>query len=183
MTGCVIEWKTKHASSADFRQRINTDGRETEFGVNLLDLTTAWVCADVPEAMLVRAQAASNWREGLRDKTKANRLINKSKADRKLIWFPQKSGKGKRGIVILMLIFLNSQLPLCVPAPSLPILSRSSFFGLRVPNGLSQAASLTAILIKSVFHIRSQQSFSLLQQQKDSSPLSNKKSWWKQSEW
>lgn len=37
-------------------------------GVNLLDLTTAWVCADVPEAMLVRAQAASNWRLGLYDK-------------------------------------------------------------------------------------------------------------------
>lgn len=41
---------------------------QTECGVNLLDLTTAWVCADVPEAMLVSAQAASNWREGLWDK-------------------------------------------------------------------------------------------------------------------
>lgn len=33
--------------------------------VNLPEWTTAWVCSEVPEAMLVRAQAASNWREGL----------------------------------------------------------------------------------------------------------------------
>lgn len=45
---------------------------KTERGVDLLDLTTAWVCADVPEAMLVRAQAASNCREGLSSETKRN---------------------------------------------------------------------------------------------------------------
>lgn len=33
--------------------------------VHLLDWTTAWVCSEVPEAILVRAQAASNWRDGL----------------------------------------------------------------------------------------------------------------------
>jgi len=27
--------------------------------------TTAWVCAEVPEAMLVSAHAASNWSDGL----------------------------------------------------------------------------------------------------------------------
>ena len=31
----------------------------------VLDCTTACVCSEVPEAMLVRAQAASNWRDGL----------------------------------------------------------------------------------------------------------------------
>ena len=31
----------------------------------VLDCTTAWVCSEVPEAMLVKAQAASNWRDGL----------------------------------------------------------------------------------------------------------------------
>lgn len=31
----------------------------------LLDLTTACVCAEVPDAMLVKAQAASNCNEGL----------------------------------------------------------------------------------------------------------------------
>lgn len=31
----------------------------------VLDWTTAWVCSEVPEAILVKAQAASNWREGL----------------------------------------------------------------------------------------------------------------------
>lgn len=35
---------------------------------HILDWTTAWVCSEVPDAMLVRAQAASNWREGLREK-------------------------------------------------------------------------------------------------------------------
>lgn len=35
---------------------------------NLLDLTTACVCADVPDAMLVKAQAASNCNEGLMKK-------------------------------------------------------------------------------------------------------------------
>lgn len=33
--------------------------------MHLLDWTTAWVCSEVPEAILVRAQAASNWRDGL----------------------------------------------------------------------------------------------------------------------
>lgn len=42
-----------------------TNNQTIKCKVNLRDLTTAWVCADVPEAMLVRAQAASNWREGL----------------------------------------------------------------------------------------------------------------------
>lgn len=31
----------------------------------LLDCTTAWVCAEVPDAILVSAQAASNCNEGL----------------------------------------------------------------------------------------------------------------------
>lgn len=31
----------------------------------LLDCTTAWVCAEVPDAMLVNAHAASNCNEGL----------------------------------------------------------------------------------------------------------------------
>lgn len=30
--------------------------------------TTAFVCSEVPEAMFVKAQAASNWREGLQNK-------------------------------------------------------------------------------------------------------------------
>lgn len=34
---------------------------------HVLDSTTAWVCSEVPDAMLVRAQAASNWREGLQE--------------------------------------------------------------------------------------------------------------------
>lgn len=33
--------------------------------IYLLDCTTAWVCAEVPDAMLVNAQAASNCNEGL----------------------------------------------------------------------------------------------------------------------
>lgn len=32
---------------------------------HLLDCTTAWVCKEVPDAMLVKAQAASNCKEGL----------------------------------------------------------------------------------------------------------------------
>lgn len=32
---------------------------------HLLDWTTAWVCSEVPDAMLVSAQAASNCRDGL----------------------------------------------------------------------------------------------------------------------
>lgn len=34
----------------------------------LLDCTTACVCSEVPEAMLVKAQAASNCKDGLQDK-------------------------------------------------------------------------------------------------------------------
>lgn len=41
--------------------------RKCKRGEHLLDWTTAWVCSEVPEAMLVSAQAASNWREGLQN--------------------------------------------------------------------------------------------------------------------
>lgn len=39
-----------------------------EHQVYVLDCTTAWVCSDVPDAMLVKAQAASNCREGLQNR-------------------------------------------------------------------------------------------------------------------
>ena len=35
-------------------------------------LTTALVCSDVPDAILVKAQADSNWRSGLTKKTRVN---------------------------------------------------------------------------------------------------------------
>lgn len=43
-----------------------------EHQVNVLDCTTACVCSDVPDAMLVRAQAASNCREGLQNRERQN---------------------------------------------------------------------------------------------------------------
>lgn len=54
-----------------------------EHQVYVLDCTTAWVCSDVPDAMLVKAQAASNCREGLqnreRDKDKWSTWEKKKK--------------------------------------------------------------------------------------------------------
>lgn len=50
----------------------------TAYGVDLLDLTTAWVCADVPEAMLVRAQAASNCKEGLRGERERKQISTRN---------------------------------------------------------------------------------------------------------
>lgn len=55
--------KTKKHACLRIADGIQTQTESVKLwrtGVNLLDLTTAWVCADVPEAMLVRAQAASN---------------------------------------------------------------------------------------------------------------------------
>lgn len=40
-------------------------GTSFEYLKHLLDCTTAWVCKEVPDAMLVKAQAASNCKEGL----------------------------------------------------------------------------------------------------------------------
>lgn len=39
-------------------------------------LTTAFVCSEVPEAMFVKAQAASNWREGLQSEAQAIKQCN-----------------------------------------------------------------------------------------------------------
>lgn len=66
----VPDWVKKQINmlARQIADSIQTQTEAVKLGrteVNLLDLTTAWVCADVPEAMLVKAQAASNWREGL----------------------------------------------------------------------------------------------------------------------
>lgn len=54
-----------------------------EHQVNVLDCTTACVCSDVPDAMLVRAQAASNCREGLQNR------------ERETKWAPDKYAQNK----------------------------------------------------------------------------------------
>lgn len=53
--------------TTDGADKVKT-GRSSLCLNHLLDLTTACVCADVPDAMLVKAQAASNCNEGLMKK-------------------------------------------------------------------------------------------------------------------
>lgn len=48
-------------------RKIERTQRKSVGEWHIPDWTTAWVCSEVPEAILVRAQAASNWREGLQD--------------------------------------------------------------------------------------------------------------------
>lgn len=50
---------------ANTKTEKSKESRGSVWQNDILDWTTAWVCSEVPDAMLVRAQAASNWREGL----------------------------------------------------------------------------------------------------------------------